>query len=149
MAGFDVLKGMRDFRPAPDDFRPRKWRVGPIDEDHGENLRQGEVGTDPIEGDGIQFPIENDNTWLSADDDLPAVDHAPRAIDPGGLGVTGYDPRAGQDRLDLIADVLRTLTYGEMLELAESMWRAKPERAGLTDSNLPKVLHRWSTSRQP
>jgi len=149
VAGFDVLKGMRDFRPAPDDFRPRKWRVGPIDGDHNGHHLQGEVGADPIERKGIRFPIENDNTWLSADGDLPAVDNVPRAIDAAGLGVTRHDPTGGQDRLDLIANVLRTLTYGEMLELAESMWKANPERSGLTESELPKVLHRWSTSRQP
>jgi hypothetical protein len=54
----------------------------------------------------------------------------------------------GRKRLDEIADVVRTLTYGEMMELAESMWSVRPGDAGLTEHNLPAVLYRWSTTRQ-
>jgi hypothetical protein len=43
---------------------------------------------------------------------------------------------------------VRALTYGEMIELAESMWHVKPDDAELNESNLPAVLYRWSTSRQ-
>jgi hypothetical protein len=54
----------------------------------------------------------------------------------------------GRRRIDEIADVMRGLTYGEMIELAESMWSVKPDNSELTEGNLPAVLHRWSTSRQ-
>ena len=54
----------------------------------------------------------------------------------------------GRRRLDEIADVVRALTYGEMMELAASMWNVKPDGANLTEHNLPSVLYRWSTSRQ-
>jgi hypothetical protein len=54
----------------------------------------------------------------------------------------------GRKRLDEIAGVVRTLTYGEMMELAESMWNVRPGDAELTEDNLPAVLYRWSTSRQ-
>jgi hypothetical protein len=54
----------------------------------------------------------------------------------------------GRKRLDEIADVVRLLTYGEMMELAEMMWNVRPGDAELTEHNLPAVLYRWSTSRQ-
>lgn len=54
----------------------------------------------------------------------------------------------GRRRLDEIADVVRALTYGEMMELAASMWNVKPDGSNLTEDNLPSVLYRWSTSRQ-
>jgi hypothetical protein len=54
----------------------------------------------------------------------------------------------GRKRLDEIADVVRLLTYGEMMELAESMWSVRPGDSELTEDNLPAVLYRWSTSRQ-
>jgi hypothetical protein len=54
----------------------------------------------------------------------------------------------GRKRLDEIADVVRLLTYGEMMELAETMWNVRPNDTELTEDNLPAVLYRWSTSRQ-
>jgi len=54
----------------------------------------------------------------------------------------------GRRRLDEIAGVVRALTYGEMIELASSMWNVKPDGSSLTEHNLPAVLYRWSTSRQ-
>jgi len=54
----------------------------------------------------------------------------------------------GRRRLDEIADVMRALTYGEMMELAASMWNVRPDGGSLTEHNLPGVLYRWSTTRQ-
>jgi hypothetical protein len=54
----------------------------------------------------------------------------------------------GRKRLDEIADVVRLLTYGEMMELAETMWNVRLGDAELTEHNLPAVLYRWSTMRQ-
>jgi hypothetical protein len=54
----------------------------------------------------------------------------------------------GRKRLDEIAGVVRTLTYGEMMQLAESMWNVRVGEAELTEHNLPAVLYRWSTTRQ-
>jgi hypothetical protein len=50
-------------------------------------------------------------------------------------------------RLDDIADALRTLTYGDMLELAESMWKVNSQGSDITESDLPNLLYRWSKSR--
>jgi len=49
--------------------------------------------------------------------------------------------------LDEIAMLVRALTYGEMIELAEGMWKVQPDGAVVTQENLPALLHRWSTSR--
>jgi hypothetical protein len=49
--------------------------------------------------------------------------------------------------LDEIAMLVRALTYGEMIELAEAMWKVQPEGAAVTQENLPALLHRWSQSR--
>jgi hypothetical protein len=49
--------------------------------------------------------------------------------------------------LDEIAMLVRALTYGEMIELAEGMWKVQPEGSAVTQENLPALLHRWSQSR--
>jgi hypothetical protein len=45
-----------------------------------------------------------------------------------------------------IAALMRTLTYGDMIELAEEIWDARPETLDFSKDTLPNVLHRWSTS---
>ncbi len=49
--------------------------------------------------------------------------------------------------LDEIAMLVQALTYGEMIELAEAMWKVQPEGTAVTQENLPALLHRWSKSR--
>jgi hypothetical protein len=49
--------------------------------------------------------------------------------------------------LDEIAMLVQALTYGEMIELAEAMWKVQPDGAAVTQENLPALLHRWSKSR--
>jgi hypothetical protein len=49
--------------------------------------------------------------------------------------------------LDEIAMLVRALTYGEMIELAEGMWKIQPEGSAVTQDNLPALLHKWSQSR--
>jgi hypothetical protein len=49
--------------------------------------------------------------------------------------------------LDEIAMLVRALTYGEMIELAEGMWKVQPDGTAVTQENLPALLHRWSQSR--
>ena len=48
--------------------------------------------------------------------------------------------------LDEIATVIQGLTYGEMIELSEAMWKNRPNGSAVTLENLPELLHRWSTS---
>jgi hypothetical protein len=49
--------------------------------------------------------------------------------------------------LDEIAMLVRALTYGEMIELAEGMWKVQPDGTVVTQENLPALLHKWSQSR--
>src|ERR1700682_3751567 len=49
--------------------------------------------------------------------------------------------------LDEVATLIQGLTYGEMIELAETMWKSQPEGSIITQDNLPALLHRWSKSR--
>jgi hypothetical protein len=49
--------------------------------------------------------------------------------------------------LDEIATLVSVLTYGEMIELSEAIWRAQSERSAITLENFPALLHRWSKSR--
>jgi hypothetical protein len=78
----------------------------------------------------------------------PADDAVPAEIDPPIVDLLKLEEELGRRRLDEIADVVRALTYGEMMELAASMWNVRPDGGNLTEHNLPAVLYRWSTSRQ-
>jgi hypothetical protein len=47
--------------------------------------------------------------------------------------------------LDDIAALVQSLTYGEMIELSEAIWKSRSEVA-VTQETLPPVLHRWSAN---
>jgi hypothetical protein len=47
---------------------------------------------------------------------------------------------------DEIATLIRGLTYGEMIDLSEALWKNRPNGSAVTLENLPEMLHRWSTS---
>ena len=49
--------------------------------------------------------------------------------------------------LDEIAALMRGLTYGEMIGLAEELWNAQTQGSEISKENLAEWLHRWSTSR--
>jgi hypothetical protein len=53
------------------------------------------------------------------------------------------DPRP----IDEIAALMRALTYGDMIELAEGIWSAQVEGLDWSKDTLPSVLHRWSIAR--
>jgi hypothetical protein len=48
--------------------------------------------------------------------------------------------------IDEIAALIRRLTYGEMIELAEELWEAQTQGSDLSKDSLPGLLHRWSTT---
>jgi hypothetical protein len=52
-----------------------------------------------------------------------------------------------QKALDEVATLIQSLTYGEMMELSETMWKGQPEGSPVTQENLPALLHRWAISR--
>jgi hypothetical protein len=49
--------------------------------------------------------------------------------------------------IDEIAAVIRRLTYGEMMELAEELWKAQTQGSDISKDSLPGLLHRWSSTR--
>jgi hypothetical protein len=104
----------------PESYKPRALR-----------LAAPETGTLPPESASLLTAEE-----LASEEPSPVVD------------LRRLEAELGRKRLDEIADVVRTLTYGEMMQLAESMWNVRPGDAELTEHNLPAVLYRWSTSRQ-
>jgi len=58
-----------------------------------------------------------------------------------------FQEQLDRNCLDEIALLLLALTYGEMIELANAIWKAQPEGSAITQDNLPSLLHRWSKSR--
>lgn len=53
---------------------------------------------------------------------------------------------AKRNHLDRVAALVRSLTYAEMIELAEGFWKQKPE-GEISKEMIPGMLHRWSTER--
>jgi hypothetical protein len=49
--------------------------------------------------------------------------------------------------LDQIATLVQTLTYGEMMELSEAIWKGQAQRSDVTQESLPALLYCWSISR--
>ena len=58
-----------------------------------------------------------------------------------------YLPSPQQKPLDEIATLIKSLTYGEMMELSETIWRGQLEGSPVTQEGLPGLLHRWAMSR--
>jgi hypothetical protein len=48
-------------------------------------------------------------------------------------------------RLDKIATLIRSLTYGEMIEFASAIWGLKPQGDTIGEVDLPGMFHRWSS----
>lgn len=48
------------------------------------------------------------------------------------------------DPVDQIAQLTRSLTYGEMIELAAELWKATGDTE-ITAKTLPAILHRWAS----
>ncbi len=67
------------------------------------------------------------------------------AVQKKCLAVHGLE----RNRLNEIAVVVQALTYGQMMELAQAVWKMKPEDGQLTAATLPPTLHRWCMSRKP
>jgi hypothetical protein len=50
--------------------------------------------------------------------------------------------------LDEIAMLVGGLTYGDMIDFADAIWRVQPEGVFITQENLPALLYRWSKSHR-
>ena len=68
---------------------------------------------------------------------------------PRGPDLKKLESDLSRNPLDEIADLVRKLTYSEMIEFAKAMWNMRPnEVEPLDDKMLPDVIHRWSVSRK-
>jgi hypothetical protein len=66
-------------------------------------------------------------------------------VDGAGINLTKFEDDLNRNPLDEIATLVRALTYGEMMELAQAIWKIRPEGA-IDQQSLPMMLHLWSTS---
>lgn len=81
--------------------------------------------------------------------EAPLATTAPPVEEPPHVDILKFEAELARRRLDDIAEVVRALTYGEMIEFAKAIWEARPnEVLPLTEENLPGVLHRMAMGRR-
>jgi hypothetical protein len=146
MSRFVLPKGVRNMNSILDDYRPKKWRQDHIESDSTQSCIYEEVAS-PIDEAFVGYPVEEDNLERSGMNGFDATPFSP-AMESASVNLRGYHDEPGCSRLDEIAKVIRTLTYGEILELAESVWKVNSHGSDISESDLPDVLHRWSASQR-
>jgi hypothetical protein len=62
-----------------------------------------------------------------------------------GIDLSRLEDELSRNRLSEIATLVRSLTYGEMIEFARAIWKIRPEGA-IDQNSLPTMLHLWSIS---
>jgi hypothetical protein len=113
-------RGEADRRPFNDDYRSLRDGAGAIRQAAPDDARHGsDVGN-----------------------------HYEVAMNTGtNINLRKLQEQLDRQPLDEIAMLVQALTYGEMIELAEAMWKVQPDGSAVTQENLPALLHRWSKSR--
>jgi hypothetical protein len=109
-----------DTRMVSDDYRPRRVRTRVSSDADSENYRTEELN---------EHHYSEPSTEISSQVNLGRLEHQLR-----------------RNPLDEIATMVRALTYGEMMEFAQAIWKIRPEGEGVSQDTLPMLLHRWSTS---
>jgi hypothetical protein len=66
-------------------------------------------------------------------------------IDMPGINLLRLEDDLSRNRLSEIAALVRSLTYGEMMEFAHAIWKIRPDGA-IDQNTLPMMLHMWSTA---
>ncbi len=113
--------GQTDWRPLADDYRSERNGPGAFRQTASED------------GAGNRFDMRN---------------HYEVAMNTGtNVNLRKLQEQLDRQPLDEIAMLVQALTYGEMIELAEGMWKVQPDGSAVTQENLPALLHRWSKSR--
>ena len=80
-----------------------------------------------------------------ADGDGYYDDEPVNFLDGPGINLRKLEDELARNRLNEIATLVRSLTYGEMMQFAHAIWKIRPE--GTVDQqSLPMMLHLWSTS---
>lgn len=65
-----------------------------------------------------------------------------------GVNLRDLEEQIARRPIDEIAGLIRRLTYGEMMELAEKLWKAQIQGSEISKDSLPGLLHRWSTTHE-
>jgi len=106
---------------------------------------------DDPEAQAAKRAIETVNSAIpqrELDPDDPYDYHSVRLPTVRMKGKLVYPEATRANRLDQIATLIRLLTYGEMMDLAAAIWKARPADAdgaiSLKLETLPGTLHRWS-----
>jgi hypothetical protein len=111
-----------DRRPIIEDYRlGLAQRVRVAERDGPESLATNELEAP------IYRPAETDNTMT--------------------VNLRKLEEQLNHKPLEEIAVLVHGLTYGEMIELAEAIWKLQPDGVTITQENLPALLHRWSKVR--
>jgi hypothetical protein len=116
-----------DTRPIASDYRPKRMRL---------------FGTGGVENESYYNDELPDEDYSQSSTEVSGEASSHRGEDELGLPRL----RLGRNRLNEIATLVRSLTYGEMIELAQAIWKIRPEGEDVDERNLPMMLHVWSTS---
>jgi hypothetical protein len=134
-----------DTRPIPSDYRPRRVRF----------LDASSPQSEGYYGDELTDQNYSEASMELSGEILGQVSLGQVSLGQVNLGQVSLGqvclPKPhefGRDRLNEIATLVRTLTYGEMMELAHAIWKIRPEGAEVDQYNLPMMLHLWSTSSE-
>lgn len=100
------------------------------------------------------FDLPKGDRRLRADDfksdafrkDAVAREHGDEGNDARAVDLKRLAEHLGRRPIEEIAALMRGLTYGEMIELAEGLWNAQLEGSTISKDILPSLLHRWLTS---
>ncbi len=111
-----------DTRPIPSDYRPRRVR-----------LPDGSSA----ESEGYYGDELSDQIYSEASMEIS-----------GRVNFRKPEDELSRSRLNEIATLVRTLTYGEMMELAHAIWKIRPQGGEVDQYSLPMMLHLWSTSSE-
>jgi hypothetical protein len=78
-----------------------------------------------------------------ADDDYYGDE--PGSLPELGINLHKFEDELTRNRLSEIATLVRLLTYGEMMALAQAIWNIRPT-GPIDKQSLPMLLHLWSTT---
>ena len=77
------------------------------------------------------------------DDSTSYGDEPGHLLDGVGINLDRLEHELKPDRLRDIAALVRALTYGEMIRLAQDLWKTRPG-GPIDEHSLPMMLHLWS-----
>jgi hypothetical protein len=103
----------------------------------------------------VELPGATDRPWRAEDfrsdafrrDALEREKPKDEMNAAGSVNLQKLEEQLERQPVDEIAALMRALTYGEMMELAEGLCNVSGQGPEISKDGLPGLLHRWSTSR--